>query len=59
MHKIQFNLAVAHFNRKTRDSLKLAELHARRCLELEPEFEKAQALLEKIDRALNTGSKAT
>jgi CheY-like chemotaxis protein/Flp pilus assembly protein TadD len=52
MHKIEFNLAVAFYNLKTHEAMRNALDHAKRCVELNPEFEKGVVLLQKIQKAL-------
>jgi DNA-binding response OmpR family regulator/Flp pilus assembly protein TadD len=57
MHRIMFNLGLAHVNRKTKADLEQAESYLKSCLELEPEFEKGAQLLDRVQTLLDRKKK--
>ena len=56
-YRIYFNIALANMQNKSRESYEIAEKNLTKCLELAPDFEKAQKALEMVLKAL--GRKAS
>src|SRR5690606_18493700 len=56
-YRIYFNIGLAHMQQKSRDAYLEAEKQLTKCLELAPDFEKAQKALEMVEKAL--GKKAS
>ncbi len=51
-YRILYNIALVHVNKKTAESYREAQKFLKRCLELAPDFEKAQKTLETINGIL-------